>query len=480
MPRWRCRRWSSESFCPLPSWQRESPGTSPPRWRWDWAAGFSSGSWPIKESGGTFSGAGVAFALLFHTHLVTFATLCGAGLVVLPVMLRQERGPVKLMAAAGVAVLGIVPWVLLAGFHERLGDAPLAWSLLSFPGDAVSFLLRSRRATFLVCVLIASVPAVCALRSVLPTRFVGPFLEARKAHAFLVAWLGVGYLAATFCYPAASYFLDRIYFCLVPPAVLLGALVVATAARAVMPSKAAPLAVLLAAILLVGSRLGVLELRHPRARSELAREEIPVFEMVEHLRGREIEPGTRLYATPNNHLSLMIYTGLPVQSVAPVRRQFLDSYDGPLLILDCVARYYPLRPEEVALRAREAGVELSPSESSHWSVKLNRRLTQEDLQGKVASIEPPMDEMPAWCAPLLEAARTSSRERIATRSDTRENPAVFRGFTLNNFADWWPIFFYRFVGPEERLGDGLNYAARIRSCRATVLRKTWVIYDCPR
>jgi hypothetical protein len=42
-------------------------------------------------------------------------------------------------------------------------------------------------------------------------------------------------------------------------------------------------------------------------------------------------------------------------------------------------------------------------------------------------------------------------------------------------AEFWPAFFYRFVGAEERRGPGLNYAPRMRSAEARILPCNWVV-----
>ena len=47
-----------------------------------------------------------------------------------------------------------------------------------------------------------------------------------------------------------------------------------------------------------------------------------------------LEAGTKLYAFPNSHLLLTYYLGLPVQSIAPVRKSFLDEYPGDIILLE--------------------------------------------------------------------------------------------------------------------------------------------------
>ena len=56
---------------------------------------------------------------------------------------------------------------------------------------------------------------------------------------------------------------------------------------------------------------------------------------------------------------------------------------------------------------------------------------------------------------------------------------MFRGYELPDNSHWWQVFFYRFVSPETRGGEHLNYAARARSAEARLLPAEWVAYVCP-
>ena len=58
------------------------------------------------------------------------------------------------------------------------------------------------------------------------------------------------------------------------------------------------------------------------------------------------------------------------------------------------------------------------------------------------------------------------------------NP-MFKGFRIDNFAEMWQVFFYRFVQPATRMGPDLNYAARISGATATILRGGWVVLRAP-
>ena len=56
---------------------------------------------------------------------------------------------------------------------------------------------------------------------------------------------------------------------------------------------------------------------------------------------------------------------------------------------------------------------------------------------------------------------------------------MFRGFEFQDRASWWQTFFYRFVDPDQRRHENVNYHRRLRSATATILPTAWVIYHAP-
>jgi hypothetical protein len=454
--------------------------------------------WRASEKGRwrDFLLGGLFFGLLFHTHLVSFAILLGTTACMLPFILRHRRAAAKLAVSGLLVAAMTLPWIFLSGFLERPAKTPMAWSVLPPFQWLFGPLLGSRRVTLLVAAALLLLPVL----RLLPTRrgrdeaAAGgdPLLERWRPYYFLGTWLAVGYLASSFLYPAASYWLTRIFNPLLPPGVVLTAMAIVAGWRRLrgwrpgawgpvsgspVPGSPAPgggvlAPCLTALVLLWATRLGEIAAPEPPSR-------VSVYEFIEHLRGRTLEPGTRIYSTPNSHLILMLYTGLPVQSIAPVRREFLDNYPGPLLIVECTSRYHFLAGEELLRLAADAGVTLTEEEVDAWQARLSRRLVQEDLSGKVAEVVPPLDDIPAWAAAAAAMQRRTLPGRTATNSSVEDCPAIFQGIALPDYSYWWPIFFYRFVGPEARLGEHLNYARRVRRARALVLDSSWVVYDCP-
>ena len=114
-------------------------------------------------------------------------------------------------------------------------------------------------------------------------------------------------------------------------------------------------------------------------------------------------------------------------------------------------------------------------------MRLTQELVRSELEGKVGELAPPeLPELPAWASELLERHRAKvAAAGGGFESYLDQNPAVFRGGNVHSKWQFWPWFFYRFVGPEERSGDGLNYAGRIREASSLVLDSGWVLHRCP-
>src|SRR5439155_11128272 len=132
--------------------------------------------------------------------------------------------------------------------------------------------------------------------------------------------------------PAASYFYKRLTLAVVGPGVVWAAVVLAATARAWKPRWAivvAPLA--FALLVVVGNLVSLTFLEEP--------DRLNAYIAVERLRAMTFTPDTRFYCTPNDQLTLTFLSGLPVQSIAPVRKSFLDTYPGPMLIIDSSKPY---------------------------------------------------------------------------------------------------------------------------------------------
>jgi hypothetical protein len=199
---------------------------------------------------------------------------------------------------------------------------------------------------------------------------------------------------------------------------------------------------------------------------------------MECLRRLDIRPGTRIYATPSHHLLLTFYTGLPVQNVAPVRKSFLDHYEGELLILEAGPRYESLTWREIQRDLLAAGHPLTDREAQRLEPLLATRLLREELRGRVADVTPPLEPAPDDFDIVFSYQRLKTVQTLAELLERQGNP-MFKGYLLTDHHMWWQVFYYRFVNPERRMGSNLSYIDRIRDAHALVLPSGWVLYRCP-
>ncbi len=219
--------------------------------------------------------------------------------------------------------------------------------------------------------------------------------------------------------PAASYFPFRLRLLVAVLGLLVIALVVATACRAVRPGwPFLPVAVL-AALLVFSGQLPSL---FP------GEFDVRFADLIQQIQRWTLRDG-RIYASPNDHLVFTYYTGRPVQSVAAVRRAWLDAYPGDLVILDGVQYLRPNVTEAQEIASR-VGVVLSPTEATIAAQEALMGATTLNLQasGLQPTALPPMPAR-ATDQPLLELTRDLTRRAAAQNS---------RGTLLGrrSFATW--------------------------------------------
>ncbi len=418
-----------------------------------------------------FSLAGVFFALLFHTHLLVFLTVAILGaLYSLPLLLDRTCWP-RIALAAAIVLLGSVPWVLATGFLRQGLDLPSAFQLLRFPDDYLTYVARKWELAAVIASAAALLLGVQIFHRRLPARMTQPILEHRRALWFCLFWIVLGPLLFALLSPAASYFSPRITLSVLVPWILCVALATAALVRMVRPSAGSAWAA--GVVLLLVAATGRFETTLPAPQSG----DRWSYQLVDYLREQQFAPDTRFYSTPNGHLSLMFWTGLPVQSVAPVRREFLENYAGPVVLIEPGSRHVLPSTAQLRAIAARAGTPLSADEAARLVPKLRTQLTRDEVAEQVAQLQPQV-EPPPFATQLRQWQRDEDRQWMEIMLQVEGNP-IFHGWQLHNFNDWWPIFFYRFVDPQSRMHDKLNYAGRIRSARAVVLSFGPVVYHCP-
>lgn len=416
---------------------------------------------------------GVSLVLVFHCHTLSFVVLGGVFAAMIPFMSRQARLLSNLLLAGAVGLAGTLPWILLTGFLDHAVGIPKAWTLLSFPEDLLAFPLRYK-VFWAPCGLVLILLAVSFIyRDRLPRGWVDPFRTRGGAFYFSIVWATLAFLAYTFLIPAASYFDRGIAQVVSIPGLLLVSIALAALFRGAIarPSLWLP-AVSMAVLLLFTGRISM-------GRSEKDSVAVQDWrELDRTIRTWNLSPGTRIYCSPNNHFLPMYYLGLPVQSVAPVRKTFLERFDKDLVIIEKTKRYSLLPLEEVAAIAERFGsspLTREELESLQWKVwNLAVRM---EVSSEGASVHPPPEKPSSLEQALMKAQREETKEKF--REDWGNSP-IFRGQQYEVWTDWWPIFWYRFADPDSRRGKNLNYAGILPQARAWVLPNTWVIYEWDR
>jgi hypothetical protein len=215
---------------------------------------------------------------------------------------------------------------------------------------------------------------------------------------------------------------------------------------------------LMCGLLLVRTRMAFFE------ETTISRTRKEVAALIEALASKEFAPGTRLYATPSDHLTWTYYTGLPVQSVAPIRREFFETYPAPVVFIENQMDAFPPSEESVIEALVLANKEVTPESiqkvrSVVWNALSSRDLRRRGIQS--ASPDGP------WEHPVFQRLKEdtdSAFERYQTNYlfEIQKLP-VFRGVSVSSIKDVWLGFFYRFVNPEQRLGQNFNLLPRMRT-----------------
>ena len=410
----------------------------------------------------------VALLILFYTHVLS-CVIMGALLLVFSIRWFSTPTGLRQMIALGVCLsIGTLPWALYSGFLPAALQLPKAWAILELPYDLLAFPLR-RPAFFAPAMLgLLWLGIGLAFRRPLPRRLVDPFVEHRRGFFFLATWSALGFFLFLALIPAASYFPTRPNIVTFVPGLLLFASVLASASRTLTSRYRLPLSLGLMTLTLLAT--GEVTLRHLRPSPTAG---API-ELVKIMQEWEFAPKTRIYSTPNDHLVLTYYSGLPVQSIAPIRKSFLDTYQGPLFLIDTKTGALFLPVDETIEIAAEAGVDLSEEEAQRLLDELNLALATEQIENRTASHWPPKRELNALERRI--AAEQAEHMRTEFRSGFRAAP-ILRGYDVRDSTDWWAVFKYRFSGVESRWREHLNYSERMRSATALVLPWGWTLYD---
>ncbi len=412
------------------------------------------GTWP------RFIILGIAEGLLFHTHQFSAVVFAAASVMAAPWIVRRENWLLKSLAAAGVAGALILPWVILSGFLTAASSVPKANALFESPADWFDYLARRPEPLVFVAIVALGVGL-----SMLPAQWLGrwrvgePLRRHAAIYAFLLGWAVIAYGAFHVLVPAASFFADRLAMVVWPPVGLLIGLFVGDVWSAITSRFASPLAVASLIAFLHGSHRLALPVAPPDTSFVSA-----IAPVITSLKDVAFEPGTRFYATPNSHFVWTYYTGLPVQSVAPVRRSFFESFDKPVIFIEAqFSLFYP-DPRWVRAVEEAVGHPVSAQEAARDADRIWISQAIADL--KTRGLTPPAAApLPNYLLPLDAQHLKTSLTRVNEEFARVDTMPIFTGLEMDRLNDVWLGFFYRFVNPESRGGPNLNIFPLLQDAR---------------
>lgn len=415
---------------------------------------------------------GLAEALLFHTHQLSSVIFAGAAFVTLPAVIRHRRWFLKSVAAGALCASLVLPWIWFSGFLFTASGVPKANRLFDSLADWLAYLLE-RPDQIALLVGLALVLLLAKLRPAwFPARFHDAVREHGKIYLALFAWLAIGYAAFHLIVPAASFFYERLSLVLWIPYVLLLALLASDLLRGTSPRRAALWSIAgMMVFLAVRGRLAFFEKPSVvESRSDIA----SVIGALEKIR---FENGTRVYASPNNHLTYTYYTGLPVQSVAPVRKSFFATYKSPLVFIESQMELMFPDEKDVRLAAKSQNIALAREQAEELGALVWTEIAAQEL-AKQGIPTPPLPPLPGYLVPVAEKTRLDMLEaREKYKMIIRSSP-FFRRVSAERIKDFWLVFFYRFVNPVERTGKNLNIHPRLQNAKVEFLPSAnTVIYE---
>jgi len=411
----------------------------------------------------------VLFTLLFHTHLLTFGVMSVVTFIwgtALACSGRVRVNFVKIIAFyAGVGASSI-PWIIVTDLFRQSAAIPKNWKLLRFPKDLIVVPILKSEYGVMLC--IGAVICICASLPH-PRRRIGKllaiFLSRRSNYVMLYCWLVSAYLTFVCLIPVASFAISRLVLVLLVPATLITAMMIASCAQA-FARKQAWLVESTAAVLFLITSNYLHPLLGVRA-ERIANHDVEAA--VDYLSRLRLGERTRVYATPNEHLILTFYTGMAVQSLAPVRKTFLDRYPGDVLLLmkENLSPTEYIEPTALSRNALRSGQRIPRPYAAELSCELASLAFRQDLQRRVSRVLPAPQAVPGFAVPALVAHQRKVNEdrRILNASISRL--PIFRNIRVDTVYDWWTGFFYRFTDYQFRKQNP-NFKDRLLNATAVV------------
>lgn len=415
---------------------------------------------------------GVSFVLLFHSHILSFIILVLVWVVILPFSLRTPHWVTKCSLVILVGISGILPWMWYTGFLQSSEGIPKGWEVFSFPKDLGVYLVPKLK---WIVVWLGGLLLVCGMlyfKERIPPRMRKPLDGLLEPLLFVTAWTLVAIPTFSLLIPAVSFSLLRINLVVSIPILLFVGISCAAVCRVLSPSRSS----LLAFLLLVGSLMG-----SGRISTEFLKEPMVArqrwVEVCEWLKGHKFTSGTRFYSTPNQHLVITYLTGLPVQSIAPIRKSFLESYPRDIILIETISRYTRLVPAAIMKAANTIGLSMNGNEALAWGDRLMIEGVIEDLRGKIGKLNHPVYEPSPLSQILLKRQIEVTSHKI--QEDLIEF-LILHDFPILRWTDFWPAYFYRFSDAKKRMAEGLYFEHLLPKAEGFILPSSWIIYSWDR
>ena len=409
--------------------------------------------------------AGLAVGVLFHIHSVSAIAMGVLYVAASPLGRHQSRLWLRVATAGGMGAVLVLPWAAWSGLLSQAAWTPEARDYVD-----LSTVLGSLPNTNLIVwvelgIGLAWFIAAKRLSSRLGERWSRPILEVAPGIYFAAAWLVVLYVCFLMFIPAASFFPYRVKLVVAVQGLLVMTLFVVALSRAVRPTTNYLPVASLAALLVLSGQIP----------PHLPGPFVGNFpNLVGVIRNWPLAPGGRIFATPNDHLVLTYYSGRPVQSIAPVRREWLDRFSGDLLIVEG-ARYAFPTLTEVQEIARRQGRVMNEIEANARAMDAAQLAAGLELQASGGVVVPAPRMPDGLDRALIGLVHDVTRVEVG---NFVRGTLIGRGRSLATYLDLRNDFFYWFSNPERRTGAGLNY----RGCRdraVTYLHSTgFVLLDC--
>jgi len=408
----------------------------------------------------------ILFILLFHTHILGFCTAAAAALVVAPLILRRHEFALrKLLVFGGLVAVGVLPWIFLTRFDHQQVGIPRAWALLELPTDIFRYPPIKMFCAVPGALVVVLLTWVILAKPRLSARFRAPLVQLGPVTLYLAFWIASGYVLFLRFVPAVSFATNRMNLVYWGPMLLLASAICAAAGRLLTPRSSAVTAtvLLLSGFFVTGHRLDF-----PARYAYTYRSWQMDSLILDQVNAMHLEPDSRLYASPNDHLTLSFYSGLPFQSILPVRKTFLDSYRGEIVYVDTAITVETglLTPQRVREEALRNGQQLSNEELTHcFRLLISRGYRDEVLKALEPERMAHVEAVPSFAEKLM--AEQCRQVKVAFANSGLD--LMTRGYDVRTWTDWRNVVQYRFVDPVARSGRRANYAERLRGAELTLL-----------